>query len=83
MVGQRSSVNGEKRPSPILDRPGTSRDPKGDTPCIHLGPVQHAAKHDMNYPHHVAYNGGFQTGVRAPTGVLQWIVGGPQQKKSQ
>lgn len=32
MAGQRSSVNREKRPSPILHRPGTSRGPpKGYT----------------------------------------------------
>lgn len=53
MAGQRSSVNEEKRPSPILDHPGTSWDLKGDTPCIHLGLVRNTATHDMKYRHHV------------------------------
>lgn len=34
MAGQRSSVNEEKRPSPILDHHGTSWETPGDTPIV-------------------------------------------------
>lgn len=53
MAGQRSSVNKEKRPSPILDHPGTSWEPLGDTPRIHLSRVLHTTKHNTNSPYYV------------------------------
>lgn len=57
MAGQRSSVNEEKRPSPILDHHGSSwKSPWGYTHSIHLSPVRHTTKHNnTSHSHYVRH----------------------------
>lgn len=83
MAGQRSSVNEEKRPSPILDHHGTSWEtPWGYTHSIHLSLVRHTTKHNnTSHSHYVWHMLALLDYVQIIDGKSALCQGGKQRKE--